>query len=86
MNPAEVVVSEIDGQHRLEIFPFLTESISQSRESADRGSHAEIRPLNNACADAARIGIADHNLGRGLYYFGRRVSVFTIGIGAIDLD
>lgn len=59
MDSAEIVVSEIEREHRSEVIPLLAECVCQARESANRRSHAEIATLNDARADSLRIRIAD---------------------------
>ena len=39
MNPAKIVVRKVQRQHSLEVLPFFTKPVRQSRESADRRSH-----------------------------------------------
>ncbi len=47
MNPAKIVVGKIQAESGVKVVPFLAESIRQARKSANRGSHAEVRTLND---------------------------------------
>lgn len=47
MNPAEIVVGEIQRKRGSQVLPLLAEAISQAGKSADRCSHAEITSLND---------------------------------------
>jgi hypothetical protein len=53
----EIVVHEVNGDHRCEILISLRESIRQTCEAAHRHPHRKIQTLNIACADVIGIGI-----------------------------
>ncbi len=47
MNPAKVIIGEIQSKGRSKIVPLFREGISQASESADRRSDAEVAALND---------------------------------------
>ena len=59
VNPAEVVVHEIEGNHVLMVFKLLGESIGQASEASHLHSHSKILSLHKASGDMPRIGLAD---------------------------
>lgn len=60
MNPAEIVISEVQAVGTPKVVPLLTESVRKPREAAHLHTNGEILTLYNRRTDAARIGAA-HN-------------------------
>jgi hypothetical protein len=60
VNPAEIIVHEMKRNRVFEIFDFLGESISQSRESPVHHSHGQVLALDVARRNVAHVGVADH--------------------------
>ena len=69
MNPAEIVVREMQRTRGFQIRQFLAESIRQPREPANRHSHGEVLPFDKASRDVSRVRIASTNLGYNLHDF-----------------
>lgn len=60
MHSAEVVVSKVNAVRRPQVFPLLREGVCQSREAAHLHSDRQVLALNNAGANAGRVGIAEY--------------------------
>src|SRR5258708_18087122 len=58
MNPAEVVVHEIQGHGMTMILNFLAESVCQTSETAHSHSHAQVLPLHVRGADVLRVRLS----------------------------
>src|SRR6185295_19923594 len=87
MNPAKIVVREIEGKRGFQIAPLLRKGIGQAGKSANRGSHAEIDSLNNAGADSSRVRVSDHRLRYCFHHFGWRILLLTFWVAiAVDLN
>ena len=84
VNPAEVVPNEIQRQGRSEVFPFFREGVGQARKSANLHSHREILALNVGRANLVEVWVSPLWERHGIYDFGRRIAVFTIGRRRID--
>ena len=86
MHAAEIVKSEPARDGGPVVFPLLAEGICEACEAAGAHARAQIAALDNARANAVRIGIAhdwDH-LRAG--YFGGRISRFAFCRGSVDFD
>ena len=66
VDAAEVVVGEVQRDGCFQVCEFLTESVGQARESADRHSHGEVLALYKASRDVVRIGSSVNDLGYDL--------------------
>ena len=58
MNPAKIVIHEIERQRVLVILQLLGKSIRQSREPSHQHAHREVLPLNVAGRNVLVVGTA----------------------------
>lgn len=67
MDTAEVVIGEVQRNGGFEVRKFLTESVRQPRESADRHSHSQVLAFNKASRDVVRVRPSVNDLGYDLH-------------------
>src|SRR5579863_4976494 len=63
MNPAKIIVSEMQSASGFQVRKALRESVRQPRKSPHRHSHRQVLPLYERRADMVRVGIALPDLG-----------------------
>jgi hypothetical protein len=81
VNPAEVVVGEVQAVRGPQVFPLLREGIRQPRKAAHAHLDRQVLALHVGRADEVRIGVAhDWDLLR-IRDIGRAVPALTFGIG-----
>ena len=86
MNPAEVVVHEVQRDRRDMVLDLLAEGVSEPGEAAHAHSQGEVAALHDGSADTFGIGLPhdwDHLHGGD---FGGAVARFAVARGAVDLD
>ena len=83
MNPAEIVLREMQRHCRLEIRQLLTEGVGQPGQSAAHHADCQILPLHIGSADMLRIGIAIDRRGYHLRDSCEEHSEGTLAIAAI---
>src|SRR5579872_5247976 len=86
MNPAKVVIGEVQAVGGPKVVPLFTEGIRQSGKAAHLSTNGEVLALDNRGTDTARIGTAhnwDH-LRAG--DFGGAVAAFAFARRAIHFD
>ena len=66
MHAAKIVIREMQRNGCFQVRQFLTESIREPRESANRHAHREVLALHKRRADMVGIGRAQTNLGYNL--------------------
>src|SRR5215467_4872117 len=84
MNATKVVPSEIQGQSRFQVSPFLREGVGESRQSANLHPHGQVLTLYMRCANPFRIGLSPNWFRRGLYHFCWRIAVLVFTGRSID--
>ena len=84
MYAAEIVPSEIQSQHRIELLPIFRESIGQASKSAHVHSHREVLTLDMRSADLAHVGMSEHWNLLAADTLGRRVPGFTLEISGVQ--
>src|SRR5438093_2383620 len=67
MNPAKVVVREMQSNRSLQMRKFLAEGVRQSGESANCHPHGEVLSFHMRCADVVRIRITSSDFGYNLH-------------------
>jgi hypothetical protein len=65
VNPAEVVVHEVQSDGRSVVLDLLARSVGQPREPAHAHSHREVLPLDKAGRNVVGIRVADDRLNVG---------------------
>ena len=60
MNPAEIVVKEMQGQRRSQVRPLFGESVGEPRQSPHPHPHSEIAPLDKRSGYFAELGHSTH--------------------------
>src|ERR1700685_1144787 len=63
MNPAEIIVREMQSASRFQILQFLRKSVRQARKPSHLHSHGQILPLDIAGRNVVGIRIAKPDLG-----------------------
>src|SRR5437899_6706593 len=66
MNPAKIVIREMQSNRSFQMRKFLTEGVRQSGESANCHPHGEVLPFHMRSADVVRIGVASSDFGKHL--------------------
>jgi len=85
MNPAEVVIHEVESYGVCVVLHFLAKPICQSGKPAYRHTHGEVLPLDVGCADVRRVRIANDGFHIEADALGRRVAALLIVRGsAVD--
>ena len=85
MNPAKVVMHEIQRNHVAVVLQFLAESVCEPGEAPHRHAHREILALHVGCADVLGIGIADDRLHLAANASSGAVSRFRLARRAVNL-
>ena len=67
MNTAEIVVSEMQGNSRLQMRQFFAEGICQPRQPAKLHPHSEVLPFHKTSRDVLRIGVSLAHFGYDLH-------------------
>lgn len=57
MNPAEVVMGDVQGDRRIQVFQLLGEAQRQPSKPANERADRQIRPLNMGRVYAAHVGV-----------------------------
>ena len=86
MHAAKIIVSEIERERGFQVFPLLTESISQSRKSSHRHSDIKILSLNMRRANLFRVRVAKARGWYSLNNFGRRIAMLVRFGRTVNLD
>jgi hypothetical protein len=76
VNPAKVVVHEMQGHSMTVIFNLLGEAICQASETAHSHTHREILAFYKRCADMVRVRIAGDRRGTASNAGSRAVAAF----------
>lgn len=86
MNPAEIVVSEVQAVRRPKVVPLLAETVRESRKAAHLSTDSKVLAFHNRRADAARIR-ATHNWDHlRIDDFGGTVAPFAFARCAVHFD
>lgn len=61
MHPHEIVVREVQGDRRTQVFNFPTECIREPREPAHGHPHGQVLALNQTGRNLPNRGVASHD-------------------------
>jgi hypothetical protein len=86
MNPAEIVISEIESEGGAVVRPFLTKAIGQSGESSSFHPNAQVVAFDSRGSYSAFVGVAKDRLFFGTNALRWRVSRLRFGRVLIDLN
>src|ERR1039458_4000455 len=86
VNPAEVVVGEVQTVCRPEVLPLLAESVRQPRQAAHLHSDGEILTLHMGRANLVGIGVAHDWDPLRVRHVGMAVPTLAFGVAGINLD
>lgn len=85
VDSAEIVPSEIEGEHCVKFVPLFRKRIRQTGKSTHLHSHGQVLALDMRSANLAHIGIPEDGNLFATGAFGRRVAGFALGTGGIEL-
>ena len=86
MNPAEVVIREVQAVRGPQILPFLAEGVRQARQAAHLHSDGEVLPFHDGSADTGGIAMAEDYDHLSIKDFSGRILAFTFRRLPVNLD